>query len=500
MFYKNYFKTKDIKYKTIKFSKFEGLESVTDDSVMKLSHSPLTYNFDCSSGALKDGIGVRKLRFKSYPDDTTFKELDDLPTDYHPTSCWLFNYYDNQFSAFRSFLVIRDSNGDVYYNMLHTNATDFTKIDGLNFASEPLVITCNIDEEDTLVFITKNDGIYTWNYPNRINKIENVPALSSICVHNNKLYATTHDDKRSVIYSDNTVLANLNMDILSGGKIDMNDHFGACNKVVSFKGCLYIFRDFNIAKVTDYANRVDYDVSQIHVSNGRIFDKTVCVCGDDIIYLASDGIYRFDGNNAKRLSFKFDKMFEGIDNYNAVAGYSNGCYYLSCKLSYNDNSVVDGEWTYGNNRNNALIKINVETGEIVLFRGYDIVGIYVINDIYRSEVCVLVREVGAIYRLGMLDDSGMYYDKPLTKVWSSPQIDCDYPNRYKLIKELTLESKQDIVVEVETEKGIKVLNIKGKNSPQNIKVNIKCKKFGINLISKSVDNYIATPQVTVGIL
>ena len=162
--------------------------------------------------------------------------------------------------------------------------------------------------------------------------------------------------------------------------------------------------------------------------------------------------------------------------------------------------LIDGEWVQGNNYNNALIKINVETGDIILMRGYDVVGLYSINDIYRSEVCVLVREVGSIYRLGMLDMSGKYYDKPLTKVWNSPITDFKYPNKSKLIKEISLETKQDITLEIITDKGKKLINVKGEEYPQTIKVNIKCKKFGVNFISKAIDNYITNPQIIVGVL
>ena len=501
MFYENNLECKSIKYKTINILKFNDFDSYNDKSIMGLSSSPLTYNFDSSSGALKDGIGVRKLRFKSYPDDVTFKDLDNWPTVYHPTACWLSNIFTTDFNVFRSLLVVQDSNGDIYYNLLHNDSTDFIKVDGLNFDTEPIVMTCKINNEDHVVFVAKNEGVYTWKYPYTVKKIDNVPPLRSVCVHNNRLYAITYNDKRSVIFSDDIDITNFNLDMISGSRIDMNDSFGACNKVVSFKGYLYIFRDFNIAKLIDYANRVDFEVSQLYVSNGRIFDKTVCVCGDNIIYLASDGIYSFNGTTSKRLNFKLDKLFEGVDNYNAVAGYSNGYYYLSCKLNYGDgNAVVDGEWSYGNNRNNVLIKLNVETGEFVLFRGYDVVGIYVINDVYRSEVCVLVREVGSVYRLGMLDNSGSYYNEPLTKVWQSPTTDCDCPNKLKLIKEISLETNSDIELEIETDKVKKVLCVKGKTKPQTVKINLKCKKFNFKIVSKTSGNYITGVQIVVGVL
>ena len=261
-----------------------------------------------------------------------------------------------------------------------------------------------------------------------------------------------------------------------------------------------MFRDFGISKVVDYANRVDVDISQVCVSGGRIFDKTICVCGDNILYLASDGIYSFNGTTTKRLNFKLDKMFEGVDNYNAVACYSDGYYYISCKLNYKDDSVVDGEWSYGNNYNNALIKLNLETGEMVLFRGYDIIGLYVINDVYRSEICVLVREVGAVHRLGMLDTSGSYYGEPLTKVWNSAKLDCDCPEKYKIIKEISLETSKDIDIEINTEMGKRVFRVKGKDIYQTIKVNLKCKKFSVNFVSKSTGNYIVGLQIVVGIL
>ena len=117
MFYKNYFDRKSIKYKVIKFNKFDELDSYNDRYVMKPSSSPLTYNFDFTSGVLKDGMGVRKLRFKCYPDDTSYKDLDKMPTIYHATACWHVNCFTLDFNTYRSILIVKDSNGDIYYNL-----------------------------------------------------------------------------------------------------------------------------------------------------------------------------------------------------------------------------------------------------------------------------------------------------------------------------------------------------------------------------------------------
>jgi hypothetical protein len=370
------------------------------------------------------------------------------------------------------------------------------KIEGLNFSKKPILTTYNVNGIDTLILVSETDGMYIWQYPTIVRKIENAPPISSMCVHDNKLFVTTYGEKRTVWYSKNLDPTAFQFNSSSSGSFKINDEFGKSNKVISFEGYLYIIRDFNIAKLVSYENS-DYNISQLYVSNGRIYENTVCICGNQVLYLASDGVYSFDGNNAKKINLKIDNLFSGIDNSDAVAGYCNGYYYLACRLDYKDGVLVDDQLDSGY-VNNALIRINVSTGEMILMRGHDVVGIYVINDIYKSEVCVQIKEYGGQYSVGKLNMSGKYFKKQMTKEWRTPKSDFGMPNKYKIIKEISLDTKQDIEVIIETEKEVKKFKLSGKESSQTLRPMLRCKQIGLRFVSTKEDNLISNPCITVG--
>ena len=501
MFYDNLLDCNKLSYKSIGGKSFDGINVSKDKNLLSMEHSPLTYNFDFSKGVLMDGMGVGKLKFKCNLDSGTFKELSPLPDGYHPTVCWHFNLWASDLKTYRSLLFVLGSDGYVYYNWLHTASCDFIKIENLYFDDIPYVFLSKIDNTDALYFVSRTNGTFVWLYPNIVKNLNNMPIIDSVCVYNNKYFATIHRNKGVIIYSNDLNPINLNLTLMQGGEIRFDDGLGACNKVIAFKGDLYVFRNFNIMRVTEYSNKDDYSVSQIYASNGRIYENTISVCGDEIVYLASDGLYKFDGNTSKKLDLKLDGFFVGVDNNNAVSGYVDGNYYLSCRLNYNDNGgVVDGEISNVSNINNALVKINLESENISIFRGYNVVGIYIVNDIYRNEVCLRIAEVGGLYKLGMLENTGKYYDEVMTKVWCSSITDLGAIDRNKLVKDISFESKQDLQLKVIYDDKVKVYNVRGKNVPQTIKLNIKCKKFGFVFVSKKCDNFITSPKFKVSVL
>jgi len=500
MFYNNSINLKDIKYEKKFYASFTGINSDKDENLLPIKSSPLSYNFDFSDGSLRDGMGVESLKFRSLNSDRDYyKPINNPPDDSFVMGCWLFTAWSTEFNIHRPFLILYTSKGEFYYNRIHSVTSELVKIEGLRFTQKPILASFNLNGEDTLILVSESDGMYIWQYPSIVRKIENAPPISSMCVHDDKLFVTTFGEKRKVWYSETLNPTAFTMDAITGGFFEMNDEFGCSNKVISFEGYLYVIRDFNIAKLVSYEGK-EYKISQLYVSNGRIYENSVCVCGNQIVYLASDGIYRFDGNNAKKLELSINKLIEGVDNSDAVAGYSNGYYYLACRLNYGDNILIDNEVPEGYYTNNALIRINISTGEMTLMRGRDIIGVHVINDIFKSEVCVLVSEPNGHFNIGKLNMSGQYFNEQMTKVWNSPMSDFGCPDKEKLIKEISLETTQNIIIEIETENSIKEFEVKGRNGCQTIRPYVKGKRIAINFVSKAVNNYISNPCVLVGYL
>lgn len=499
MFYPNYFQG-NFEYKIEKINNYSsGINCDNNRNVLGLSNASMAYNFGLNNDVIIDGVGVKDLEFR-YSDNfpNYYKKINRPSDNGFIIGCWFFSAWTEGIGIHRPFLIVYTTKGNFYYNRLHIDSGELVQLSGLNFTEKPIVTQYKLNGVDTLLLVSKADGMYTWTYPNTSTKIENAPSISSMCIHNDRLFITTNGEKRSIMFSDNPDPTNFNLSLHEGGIIDIVDEFGSCNKVVSFDGYVYIFRDFNIAKLTTYDDKNDFTISQLYVSNGRIYDKTVCICGNKILYLASDGIYQFNGNSATKLNLKIDKILSGVDNSYAVAGYSNGCYYLSCRLNFNDDRLVRNEdnniWKF----NNALIKVKVDTGEMSILRGYDIIDISVINDLLKSEVVVIARENTGGYSVGLLDDSGMYFDTPTSKLWQSGFSDLDKPEKVKVVKEISLETSQDITLRLISELGYKDFEIKGKTGYQTIKSYFKGKRIALDIMSENSNNYISNIKIKVG--
>ncbi|MBE5735892.1 MAG: hypothetical protein E7356_00840 [Clostridiales bacterium] len=495
MFYENNLPIKNIKVKNSKLALFGSIDYDDKASQLPLEKSMMITNFGSCGDALVDGLGIADLSFrydKNFPNDR--KAIDGLAGGYYYKAAWRFCMQDISSGGYMTFLILQSSNGDFYFNRLDTSSSSVTRIDDLNLSDVPLVTVYNIGGRDSLILVSKSKGMYVWQYPQNVIKVDNVPLMSSMCIINDRLFVTVYDDVYKIYYSDNLDPTNFNISSREGGIIELPIEMGKCNKVVSFDGDLYVFRDFGISRISTYGDPKEFEVVSSIVSNGRIFEKTVCVCGDKILYLASDGLYKFDGNKSTKIDTGVNSLLNNASQDYSVAGFCDGYYYLSCNLDYQDNVHLPE----GSYNNNSFIRYNVTCGMLDILCGYDVMDIYIINDTIESSVCVLSRKPGSIYRFGTVGILGKYFNENTSKVWQSHKVDMS-TNKDKILKSLSLETRQDIEVVVRTDCGDKIINVAGRVGIQDIRVNIKCKWFAIDIVSKGVNNYICHPYVSVGV-
>lgn len=498
MFYENLIPENKSKTKTLKFSSFkDSINSDLDDSCLDFSNSNNVYNFDTTSGALTDGMGIQDVSFKYSSQLHRLTKKVNFPVNYQIMGCWYYPYFDTFDNSECPILVIYCSNRKFYYIQIQHPDIEMLEIDDLLFYEVPLVVTSKVNGIDTLILVSKKDGMYTWNPLYGGKKIDNAPIITSMCAQYDRLFVTCGDDSKSILYSESLNPTNFNTSDNEGGVISLSDDFGNCNKVVSFKGYVYIFKDYNIAKITAYGDDDEFVVSQIYVSNGKIFAGTICVCGDKIIYLASDGLYSFDGNKSTKIQLNINNMLKDCENECAVGNYSNGNYYIACRMAFADENIEGCEsLSYVNN---ALLKYNIAKNEFSIMRGYDIQDITVINDSIASYVLVIYNN-GVGLRIGMLAMSGMFFENPTHKVWSSVKSDFNYPDQNKVLKEISFESATDGVLKIWCDGNVRNFQFKGSEKTQSIKPYFKGMKFKITFEVNSNNAKIVKPVIKVGIV
>jgi hypothetical protein len=262
--------------------------------------------------------------------------------------------------------MIYADDGNFYKRVLNSE-DDFMLVQDLSFDKTPSAVTYRYNGKDVIIFSLENlSKVYDGD---SVFYIDDAPAITSTCIHNERLFATEGGQKTTLWFSDDFNPLNWSVSLEDAGYIDLRDDRGSLLKVVSFDGYLYVFRNYGITRITAYGDQTAFSVDGITASASRIIPESICVCGDRIVYLAEDGFYSFSGGTPVRIMEKLDGL-NFSDKSTAKAKYYRGNYYCVVTLKNQDDkpfqaivcySLKDSGFTIGNNLN--IIDFAVMEGE-----------------------------------------------------------------------------------------------------------------------------------------
>ncbi len=500
MIYNNYLDKDILKFKEIKSISFdEGMIKKTNSN-LPFGTCESVYNFDFSTGVLKDGIGISDIEVQYGNESELYTKTLVLPNYSYARSCFFSRCWNAVTKSYSSYYIFHASNNKFYYNIFNSNNSEFIEIGNIEYSYMPNMMITKIQGKDNFLFSNSGTGMYMWS-PRSDNAeyVNNTYRITDMCIYNNRNFATFELDKQSILYSQEFNPLNFKLNKDESGYIDIPyEIYGKCNKVIVFKDELYVIRDFNIAKIVKGTDKKNFEVEQLNVCNSRIYYNTVCVCDDKIMFLASDGIYEFDGNNAKKIPFEFDNMIGQKDTDYYTAGYLDGIYYLSFKVDFGDNTKFLCE-NLSTVQNNAFVKIDVKTYKYSIFRGLDVRQFVVVKDQYNNFMIATYKMDVDLPTCGIVNISGNIKQNPLGKFWVSKMSDLGYPGKVKFIKDIKFITKSDIKLKIYLDDKAKIFNIKGKNKIQKIKINEKANLFGFGFETEQNNCYITNPTLTVGV-
>lgn len=484
----------------LKVSDFtKGIDSLSGENITDFDYAISSYNFNFSSGVLTEGLGFKNLSIPTYSDNPNLCQEPTLPDEADIDYIWHFKQFGMVQLKRLDKLLYYAKNNKVYYGRLFTLLPQFYSLNGLTMTSRPLAFNHKLYGWDNTIMSNGTDSLVTWNGETIPNFFADAPKIMALCEHKGKLFATVNGERNFIRYSSNT---NINEWLASSlgegdGVIEMNDIRGPINKLLSFQGYLFAFRDYGIGKITTYENSDNYTVSQLFSSGNKIYADTVTICGDTILMLNKDGLFEFDGVNTEKFELKINKMFKGIFNENAVASYHSGIYYLACKLNFNDENTVGCE--SGTYKNNALIAFNVKTKEYTITRGIDITSMTTVQIDAMDKVIFCFNSVYSKH-LGELTENGKFFTDDSQKYWCSPLSDLGYSDKIKVVNEISLMSKYDCVLKVFTESEERTINVKGANVISKYKVRLKGKQVGFSVFTDLSQAYISNVKLKVDLL
>lgn len=293
------------------------------------------------------------------------------------------------------------------------------KINGLSYTEPPVGVCYNYNGTDVVIFSSSKGEMKIYD-GSLVTAVDDAPAVTSMCVHYERLFITGGDDG-SLWFSDDFDPTNWNLSVSEAGFIDMSDGRGATLKAVSFLNYLYVFRTYGITRVTAYADQSEFSAVNLYTSSGRIVPDSITVCGDVILFLASDGMYRFDGITTTRISGAFE---DAID-FTATA---KGCY-------YNGKAYFILSADLGDGYEKTVLRVDPETRSHCFLRGGEI-----------DDLCLL--DGGSDYSLAAyssarravaeISDDPRFFGEYPTRVWKSKYSGFGLPVKNKRLSALTL--------------------------------------------------------------
>lgn len=449
-----------------------GLNFVYDNDLTSLRYAKKLKNFSFIDGCLKNGLGVSSL-------DDILKNSENLTNDFSTVGniikTFHFYKYNKEKASREDKLIFINQDYDVYYIDFYDEIITLKSLRLVSFTSIPNAIHYRLNGEDVLIFSSETDNMIVWDGYNAPYEVLDAPKISSMALHYERLFTTVDGEKNAVWFSDDLDPTNWSVSLEEAGFIELIDERGALEKVISFCDYVYIFREYGISRLTAFGNQTQFSISNLFVSSGKIWTNSVCVCGDKILFLASDGLYKFDGVNTTKILSNINNGFSQ-NNENCSACFYNGKYYLLANFKF-EQAEPD----------QVILEIDVSTNKLTnIIADIQAKSLTTINSENFSGVIVTCYSKGTDnFMPGIISTTTRIFEYPLLKHWSSPSTNLSNLSTIKILNNIEIDTLGPVMLSVNHDNKTTNFFIDGSNNIQSIKTFIPLKKFSFSLTSNS---------------
>ena len=472
-------KTK-INCKTDKFiiNDFSSIK-LQDEKIYSQADCGRIYNLNNSSGVLKRGMGIRALMVYDANDLTSLQyplAYDSLGLDYFNKVMYFKQYFASSGDTTHR-LLIHGSDNKLYLYQMFSNLVSPNWVYGLEFDSIPIVLEYKKDGLDSIL-ISANDKLVVWSTGRTPYELSNVPTITSMCVHNDVLYCTIAGETDKIWYTENLNPESVGVESEETKYLIMEGSAGGGQKIVKLKENMYVFCDYGIGRINTYA-KSEPTYNQIYLTNGQICPNTVVVCGDFVIFLTREGLYKFNGTSVTKIDALHNQLKGCFTDY-AVATILNDNYYLALSLDFNDNTLVGCEF-YTKYKNNALIKMDINDYSFEIMRGVDVKDMLALKAGIEEKVVLTFNTYYQDFIGEITEEGGTFQD-----VWSAGYC-TNYISTSNMepitIRQIKVDALKHIQIKIITEE--RTVSVEtycdGINEFQVI---VPCSKFKVEICSK----------------
>lgn len=431
MFYRRNTKLSAPVVRTFKINAFGGYATGVGENTLDLGRSKYCLNYVARDGELTQTFGTRSewLDFETglnYPITTPKTQLRGM---------YQYEYTKDGVSDDRLMLYLQ--NGALY--CLYVDRDDRTPHLIKDYLGTIYgAFSYQLEGEDVLL-IASRTGFYVLR-DTTLSLVEGAPDLRHFCLHAERAFGATMSEPYKLWFSTSLNPLNWNISIDGGGFIEFSKDNGAIKKVVSFMGYLYVFREYGIERVTTYGDQTEFEVRSLYFCSDRIYQNTVCVCGDKILFMSEKGLHTFDGANVNKISGVIESEdFIGRGD-NAVATYYKGNYMLAVYVKRFDDDEYKNSYPKAY-VNNCIICVCLDDGAISVMSEYD-VSQFCIYKSERGSNLIMVLSLDAqteFTRFMLLDEAKCGRMGSVTYYyWKTGMTDMGYPEKKKMLRDITI--------------------------------------------------------------
>ena len=279
---------------SVDFGKFYPIDNRTDGDAGGFIKSEMCINLKVDDGTLKTSWGVADME-KTYP----------RPQGERPRTVYFYKRNDYASGKRDDRILVYCNSGAVYEYTI--GGSDPVLVNGLEFSVPPKGVCYNYNSKDVIIMSAEGEGLKIYD-GETVTSVPDAPSITSMCIHAERLFVTSGGVDGALWFSDDFDPTNWNVSLSEAGFIDMSDPRGDMICAVSFAGYVYVFRSYGVSRVTAFSDQSEFSVSHLLVSCGKIMQDSVVVCGDRILFFASDGLYSFDGVSAVKISEPWQNM------------------------------------------------------------------------------------------------------------------------------------------------------------------------------------------------
>ncbi len=424
------------------------------------------YNVSLQNGKITNGydcVSLYKILSPSGEDNLEFIVNRDIGTIKKVFSYSTYNGQD-----FLDYIIFCSEDLKIFYYLVNSVSPKITRLKNIQFTSMPQINCFIKDGKNLLIMSSNTDDMWIWDGVNEPYDVLDAPKISSSAVGLNRLFVTTESNPYCVYYSDDLDPSNWSMSSGEAGELMFTDDMGRVLKVFAMENYIFVVREKGIIKI--YGNSANkFNVSIVYSSTGRIFKNSVCLCGDKIVFLSSDGLYSFDGLNAKKIYTQIDNALKNkqISIANCIDNKIYLCANLYDEKDYND----------------YLLIIDLSSDKVLdILKGYQFLDICKIELECFRGVCLISQTLQKNANVPYVICKNTEILQNLSNFsYISNQIEVEPFGNFKTLSYIELFSLYNVSLSIITSKEIKNINIIGKNDYQKFLLNMPCKNFSISI-------------------